>query len=391
MNKKCSSSRLALLSSDYLTDFAIENINKLIGTDFGLLSLALPIGISFYTFQTLSYTIDVYRGRVEAERNIIDFGMYICMFPQLIAGPIVRYTDIEKQIRDRRETVELVFGGLVRFAIGLGKKVLLANQIGVLWNEISSSGGIVPAGTAWIGAFAFAFQIYFDFSGYSDMAIGLGQIFGFHLPENFRHPYESASITEFWRRWHITLSTWFREYLYVPLGGNRCSRSRQVFNLLFVWGLTGLWHGAGWNFIIWGLFYFTLLMLEKLFLLEYLEKWPRALRHIYTLSFVMLGWVVFACDNMALLANYMSSLFGSNGGLNSMTLYYLQTYGLLFIVLAVGSTSIPAKLVKALATKWKIIEKRAFFVEFGFTALVLFMSIVLLIGDSYNPFLYFRF
>ena len=382
---------LGLLCYFKYSDFALVNINKLIGTDFGLLSLALPIGISFYTFQTLSYTIDVYRGKVEAERNIVDFGMYICMFPQLIAGPIVRYTDIEKQLRNRRETAELMFGGLVRFAIGLGKKVLLANQIGGLWDEIASTGGAVPVGTAWIGALAFGFQIYFDFSGYSDMAIGLGQIFGFQIPENFRYPYESASITEFWRRWHITLSTWFREYLYIPLGGNRRGKSRQIFNLLVVWGLTGLWHGAGWNFVAWGLFYFVLLVLEKIFLLENLKKWPRALRHIYTLSFVLFGWIVFACDDLSLLKSFMRSIFGSNGLMNNMTLYYLQSYGLLFIVLAIGSTSIPAKAVKKLAAKLRVGDKRSFFVEFGFVALLLFFSFVLLIGESYNPFLYFRF
>lgn len=235
------------------TDFIISNINAAFGANFDLLKLALPIGISFYTFQAMSYTIDVYRGDVKVQRNIIDFGMYITMFPQLIAGPIVRYADVEEQLHERRVTAQDFSEGAMRFVVGLGKKVLLANQIGALWSEIYALGGSSSALMAWLGAIAFTFQIYFDFSGYSDMAIGLGRMFGFKFPENFRYPYQSVSITDFWRRWHITLSTWFREYLYIPLGGNRRGFARQALNLLIVWTLTGFWHGAGWNFVLWGL------------------------------------------------------------------------------------------------------------------------------------------
>ena len=402
------------------TDFAIENVNRLTGTGFGLLQLALPIGISFYTFQTLSYTIDVYRRRVAAQRNLVDFAMFVCMFPQLVAGPIVRYAEIESQLRGRVESAGLFWEGLVRFAAGLGKKVLLANQAGALWAEVSSISptGELPALTAWVGLLAFTFQIYFDFSGYSDMAIGLGKMFGFRLPENFRYPYESRSVTEFWRRWHMTLGAWFRDYLYFPLGGSRCGRRRLVFNLLVVWALTGLWHGAGWNFVVWGLFYFVLLTVEKLFLLRRMKSWPTALRHLYTLAFVMLGWALFACDDAALLAGFAGSLFGLHGGASSMSLYYLATYGLTFAIMAVASTRLPHRAAEALlcrlaarggsgttavgaggedgataagagACGWR--GWAAFALEALFVVAMVGLSLAFLAGDSYNPFLYFRF
>jgi alginate O-acetyltransferase complex protein AlgI len=382
---------LGMLCFFKYTDFTIENLNRLLGTDLGLLRLALPIGISFYTFQALSYTIDVYRGTVKAQHNLIDFSMYISLFPQLIAGPIVRYSDIEMQLRDRRETSDQVWHGVQRFAVGLGKKVLLANQIGGLWKEISATGGKIPAGTAWLGALAFTFQIYFDFSGYSDMAIGLGELFGFQFPENFKYPYMAASITEFWRRWHITLSTWFREYLYIPLGGNRCGKRRQVFNLLVVWCLTGLWHGAGWNFLLWGLFYFLLLTAEKLFLSHAMEHWPKILRHVYALFFIVIGWVIFACDDMHLLGSYFGSLFGAHGAANEMTLYYLGTYGVLLLILILAATKLPLCAAVKIKQKLLIGEKTCFVLSCCFVVLLLAASIALLVGDSYNPFLYFRF
>ncbi len=256
-----------------------------------LKSPALPIGISFYTFQALSYIIDVYRGDVKAQRSWINFAMYVSFFPQLIAGPIVRYSDVENQLVRRRHSTKKIAQGTVRFAVGLGKKVLLANQIGLVWTEFSGMSQLSTLG-AWLGALAFAFQIYFDFSAYSDMAIGMGMMFGFHFPENFRYPYQALSVSDFWRRWHITLGTWFREYVYIPMGGNRRGNRRQLLNLLVVWSLTGLWHGADWQFLLWGLYYFAFLALEKFVWKPYLEKCPVMVRHAYTMLVVLFGWVI---------------------------------------------------------------------------------------------------
>lgn len=373
------------------TDFAIENINALAHTSFGLLNLTLPVGISFYTFQTLSYTIDVYRRKAEVQHNILNFGMYVCLFPQLIAGPIVRYTDISAQIADRPLKIDYIWQGLKRFTIGLGKKVLIANQIGVLWDNVSAYEGKLPAVMAWTGAIAYAFQIYFDFSGYSDMAIGLGKMFGFDFPENFRYPYESNSITDFWRRWHITLSSWFKEYVYIPLGGNRKGMSRQILNLLIVWSLTGLWHGASWNFVLWGLFWFVLLVAEKLFLLKFLEKLPKFVGHIYALICILIGWVIFACDDFSVLWNYLGSLFGKNGFVSDMSLYYCVTFGLLAVIAGIGVTHAPKLLVQKIGTalgKRKVLWTG---MEMIFIVLIFVGSTAFLVGDSYNPFLYFRF
>lgn len=380
---------LGLLCLFKYTDFIIENINGAFDAGLDLLKLALPIGISFYTFQAMSYTIDVYRGNVKAQKNIVDFGMYITMFPQLIAGPIVRYTDVEAQLKNRRVSAKDFSDGISRFIVGLGKKVLLANQIGALWSEVYALGGNTSALMAWVGAFAFSFQIYFDFSGYSDMAIGLGKMFGFRFPENFRYPYEADSITDFWRRWHITLSTWFKEYLYIPLGGNRRGLKRQALNLLIVWGLTGLWHGAGWNFLVWGLYYFVILFIEKLFLLKWLDKAPKFVRHIYALVLIVIGWVIFACDDVTVLLPYLGSLFGANGALGGMDVYYLATRAVLFVILCIASTHFP-KAVCTLAGE-KLGEKSAFTLRAVFLLALLVLSFAFLIGDSYNPFLYFRF
>ena len=380
---------LGLLGVFKYTDFIISNINAAFGANFDLLKLALPIGISFYTFQAMSYTIDVYRGDVKVQRNIIDFGMYITMFPQLIAGPIVRYSDVEGQLRDRRVTAQDFSEGATRFVVGLGKKVLLANQIGALWSEIYALGGSSSALTAWLGAIAFTFQIYFDFSGYSDMAIGLGRMFGFKFPENFCYPYQSVSITDFWRRWHISLSTWFREYLYIPLGGNRRGFARQALNLLIVWTLTGFWHGAGWNFVLWGLYYFAVLFVEKLFLLKALDRAPKILRHIYSLLLIVLGWVIFACDDITVLLPFIGSMFGANGALGGLDLYWLTTKAVLLIICCVASTELPKKLMISLSGR--LGERPAFILKSVLTLLLLGLSMVFLIGDSYNPFLYFRF
>ena len=380
---------LGLLSVFKYTDFIITNVNAIFGSSFDLLNIALPIGISFYTFQAMSYTIDVYRDDVRVQKNLIDFGMYITMFPQLIAGPIVRYADVQDQLAERSVTTADFSEGVMRFVVGLGKKVLLANQMGAVWSEIYALGGDVSALMAWTGAIAYTFQIYFDFSGYSDMAIGLGRMFGFKFPENFRYPYQSVSITDFWRRWHITLSTWFKEYLYIPLGGNRCGLARQALNLLIVWSLTGFWHGAGWNFVMWGLYYFVILFIEKLFLLKALDKLPKFFRHVYALLLIVIGWVIFASDDVGVLLPYLGSMFGANGAVGGMDVYTLFTKAVLLIICCVASTELPKRLF--LSATGAMNEKAAFTIKSVMTIALLALSMILLIGDSYNPFLYFRF
>ena len=380
---------IGLLSVFKYTDFIITNINAIFGANFDLLNIALPIGISFYTFQAMSYTIDVYRDDVRVQKNLIDFGMYITMFPQLIAGPIVRYADVQDQLAERSVTTADFSEGVMRFVVGLGKKVLLANQMGAVWSDIYALGGDVSALMAWTGAIAYTFQIYFDFSGYSDMAIGLGRMFGFKFPENFRYPYQSVSITDFWRRWHITLSTWFKEYLYIPLGGNRRGLARQALNLLIVWSLTGFWHGAGWNFVMWGLYYFVILFIEKLFLLKALDKLPKFFRHVYALVLIIIGWVIFASDDVSVLLPYLGSMFGANGAIGGMDVYTLLTKAVLLIICCIASTELPKKLFLSAAGAMN--EKAAFTLKSVLMIALLALSMILLIGDSYNPFLYFRF
>lgn len=380
---------IGLLSVFKYTDFIITNVNAIFGANFDLLNIALPIGISFYTFQAMSYTIDVYRNDVRVQKNLIDFGMYITMFPQLIAGPIVRYADVQDQLAERSVTTADFSEGVMRFVVGLGKKVLLANQMGAVWSEIYALGGDVSALMAWTGAIAYTFQIYFDFSGYSDMAIGLGRMFGFKFPENFRYPYQSVSITDFWRRWHITLSTWFKEYLYIPLGGNRRGLARQALNLLIVWSLTGFWHGAGWNFVLWGLYYFVILFIEKLFLLKALEKLPKFFRHVYALLLIIIGWVIFASDDVSVLLPFLGSMFGANGAIGGMDVYTLLTKAALLVICCIASTELPKRLFLSAAGAMN--EKAAFTLKSVLTIALLALSMILLIGDSYNPFLYFRF
>lgn len=380
---------IGLLSVFKYTDFIITNVNAIFGSSFDLLNIALPIGISFYTFQAMSYTIDVYRDDVRVQKNLIDFGMYITMFPQLIAGPIVRYADVQDQLAERSVTTVDFSEGVMRFVVGLGKKVLLANQMGAVWSDIYALGGDVSALMAWTGAIAYTFQIYFDFSGYSDMAIGLGRMFGFKFPENFRYPYQSVSITDFWRRWHITLSTWFKEYLYIPLGGNRRGLARQALNLLIVWSLTGFWHGAGWNFVLWGLYYFVILFIEKLFLLKALDKLPKFFRHVYALLLIIIGWVIFASDDVSVLLPFLGSMFGANGAIGGMDVYTLLTKAVLLVICCVASTELPKKLFLSAAGAMN--EKAAFTLKSVLMIALLALSMILLIGDSYNPFLYFRF
>ena len=375
---------LGILGFFKYTDFAIDNLNGLLGTAIPALGLLLPIGISFYTFQTMSYTIDVYRGLVPPQRNIIDFGAYVTLFPQLIAGPIVQYKTVAYDLEHRRETLPQASEGLQRFVIGLGKKVLLANQMGAIWEDISAMSS-PSVTTAWLGALAFTFQIYFDFSGYSDMAIGMGQMLGFHFPENFNYPYTAASVTEFWRRWHISLTTWFREYLYIPLGGSRKGTWRTVRNIFLVWFCTGFWHGASWNFILWGLHFFVWLMLEKYLLRDFLQKLPSWLRHFYTLVVVFVGWGVFAMEDLTVCVRYFKTCFGSGTLWSAADGYYLTAYGLTLLLLTVGSTRLPRK-------GWDRLPERT---RDLLGPLLMTAGLVIctayLVDGSYNPFLYFRF
>ena len=380
---------LGLLGFFKYTDFLIDTVNGITGADFDLLEIALPIGISFYTFQAMSYVIDVYRGKVEGQKNFIVLAAYITLFPQLIAGPIVRYSDVEKQMKKRTSDKERISVGIRRFIIGLSKKILIANQMAVIWDEIYAmvaQGDDPGAALCWIGAVAFTFQIYFDFSGYSDMAIGLGRMFGFRFNENFNHPYISKSITEFWRRWHISLSTWFREYLYFPLGGNRVSVARHIFNLFIVWALTGLWHGANWTFVFWGLYYCVLLILEKYVYGKAIDKAPALIGHIYTMLAVGIGWVFFMSDTIGDALVYLKTCFFAGGYpiLNTNTIFFLRTSLVLMVIAIICSTELPSKAVKRLREK---IPAAWLFV---ITA-TLILSTAYLLYSSYNPFLYFRF
>ena len=335
----------------------------------------------------MSYTIDVYRGIVKPQRNILNVGAYVTLFPQLIAGPIVQYKTVEHELMFRRESVFEASRGMQRFVVGLAKKVLIANQVGALWEEIAAMSA-PSAATAWLGAIAFTFQIYFDFSGYSDVAIGLGHLFGFHFLENFEHPYESRTVTEFWRRWHISLSTWFREYVYISLGGNRHGKARQILNLAIVWFLTGLWHGASWNFVLWGMYYALLLILEKLFLLRWLDKAPRFVGHLYTILCFIMGWVLFAITDFSQLGQYLSAMFTATFA-DGTALYLLRSNAVLLVLAAVGCTTGPLRL-------WNRVEARlsdgaAVTLRTVGVVVLLLLSIAFLVGDSYNPFLYFRF
>ena len=345
---------------------------------------ALPIGISFYTFQTMSYTIDVYRGKTPVQRNIISFGAYVTMFPQLIAGPIVRYSDIQKELDERQVGIPEMSAGIDRFLLGLGKKVLLANAFGELWEIFQGQAQVSVLG-AWIGAAAYALQIYFDFSGYSDMAIGLGKMLGFSFPENFDYPYISKSITEFWRRWHMTLGSWFREYVYIPLGGNRKGAGKQVRNILIVWALTGIWHGAGWNFLLWGLYFAVWLILEKWVLLKWLARGPGILSHIYTLLVILVGWVIFAFDSLSRVGSWLCAMAGLQGVplYRTADLYYLKSYGFLLLIGALASTPVFGKLGK------RYLQNPAV-QTVGLLAVVV-LCLASLAAGSYNPFLYFRF
>ncbi len=373
------------------TDFFISNLNAASGLSVPLLKLALPVGISFYTFQIMSYTIDVYRKHTKAQRSIIDLATYVVLFPQLIAGPIVRYVDVAVALKKRTHSFECWRYGLRRFIFGLAKKVLLANSLGELCNAfINTQDRSVLF--YWLYAVSFSIQIYFDFSGYSDMAIGQGHLFGFEFMENFNYPYISQSITEFWRRWHISLGTWFRDYLYIPMGGNRVKRSRWLMNILIIWMLTGLWHGAAWNFIIWGLLFAFLLVVEKLWLNKLLLRVPHLVTHIYVLFIVIISFVIFDASSMPEAYERITSMLGFNNNvmINELSLYYFRSYSVIFILAIIGCTPIPRLCMKWLHKNMYISKVITVLEPIVCIVLLIFVT-AYLVDASFNPFLYFRF
>ena len=369
----------------------ISTIASVSGWNLNVATPALPIGISFYTFQALSYVIDVYRGKIKAQKRLTLFALYITMFPQLVAGPIVNYADIEAQLADRSVTFKDFKSGMRRFLCGLAKKVLLANNIGLLWSEVKVMPGTeISVLMAWTGIVAFTLQIYFDFSGYSDMAIGLGKMFGFHFEENYRYPYISQSISEFWRRWHISLGSWFKEYVYISLGGNRVGKWKLIRNMFIVWFLTGLWHGASWNFVLWGLYFGTLIIIEKLFLQKSMMRWPKAVCHIYSLLFVVIGWVFFEFTNLTDAFSYLRIMLGVGGNvlIDTQTVTKLEAYAILYLVCIIAATPWPKKL----ALSFKRIHFNIYKIAVNvYYCTLMFFSTVYMVASTYNPFIYFRF
>lgn len=378
---------LSLLGIFKYGSFFIGSVNGIFGSAIPDPGLPLPIGISFFTFQSMSYTIDLYRRNIKVQKNFIDFAAFVTMFPQIVAGPIVRYEDVSAQLACRRIDLSSMSDGITRFVCGMCKKVLIANSIGALWTDVKAQDyASIPAATAWLGIAAFTLQIYFDFSGYSDMAIGLGKMLGFDFPENFRYPYNSKSIAEFWRRWHITLGDWFKSYVYFPLGGSRGSTAATIRNTLIVWLLTGLWHGASWNFILWGLYYGVLIILEKFIFRRLLERTPSALRHILTMLAVVFGWVIFEITSPASELEFVKAMLGFGGSFaNSFTLNALHNYAVTFIAAIAISTGIPLKICK------KLPEKRADTLSLVGEAAGMTACIACLVDSGYNPFLYFNF
>ncbi len=381
---------LSLLAVFKYSSFFITNINLLFGTSFTDPNLPLPIGISFYTFQSMSYTIDLYMRNIKVQKNIINFTSYVTLFPQLVAGPIVRYEDVANEIDHRTITSSKIAEGIGIFVKGLGKKVILANNIGLVWAQVKAMGyDNISVATAWIGILAFTFQIYYDFSGYSDMAIGLGKMFGFNFPQNFNYPYVSKSISEFWRRWHITLGSWFRSYVYIPLGGNRKGLPRTIMNLLIVWVLTGFWHGASWNFVFWGLYFGILIIIERLGWGKVLAKLPAIVSRLYTFILVVIGWVFFDIDGMKPAFNYLKAMFGSNGVVIDTTAKYLiGTSLLIFVICIIASTEI----IKKIYTKLNSLDGNV--IQYAipvFQLIIMLISTAFLVNATYNPFIYFRF
>ena len=381
---------LGLLLYFKYVDFFIENFNNATGLGIPLLRIALPIGISFYTFQILSYTVDVYRGDVPAQKNPVNLGAYITMFPQLIAGPIVRYSDVERELRERKHTVEKTYEGIVRFTVGLGKKILIANALGELCEGFKATDEKTVL-YYWLYAVAFSLHIYFDFSGYSDMAIGLGKIFGFTFMENFNYPYISKSVTEFWRRWHMSLGQWFRDYVYIPMGGNRVGTLKHLRNIFTVWFLTGFWHGADWNFIVWGLYFAVLLTLEKMFLGKYLKK-SRVLSRVYVLFLIAISFVIFNAADMGEAVQYIGGMFGvgTTGLAGAEWLYNLRSFALILIFAVIGATPVPKLIVKKV-NSLKAGNTVISVLSPVFTVVILVLCTAYLVDGSFNPFLYFRF
>ena len=373
------------------TDFIIQTINDISNANIKLLNIALPIGISFYTFQIISYIIDVYNGKVKVQKNIIKLATYVSLFPQLVAGPIVRYQTVEKELDNRVHSFNNFAYGIRRFSVGLAKKVLIANALGELCSKAPATSEETVV-FFWIFGISYMLQLYFDFSAYSDMAIGLGRIFGFHFPENFNYPYISKSITEFWRRWHISLSTWFKDYVYIPLGGNRVGRYKQIRNILIVWLLTGIWHGANWTFLIWGLLFGIILIIEKIFLNKFMEKLPSFIRRIYVLFIVMILFIIFSSDNMSVALSNIKGLFGMNGEafINDYTLHYLNSYLPVLIIALFGATPFIKILIDKLR-KNKYVNNIINILEPILIVVILVVVTSYLIDNSYNPFLYFIF
>ena len=372
--------------------FFVESINGLFRVHIPYRELALPIGISFYTFQELSYIIDVYRGKVKAQHSLVDFALYVSLFPQLIAGPIVCYEEIEEQLSSRKISARKLGNGAMLFIVGLAKKVILANTMGEIFEQITSTAtSNLTVLMAWLGCITYAFQIYFDFSGYSDMAIGLGRMFGFEFRKNFDIPYVSKSVTEFWRRWHISLSSWFREYVYIPLGGNRVTISRNILNLMIVWALTGMWHGAAWNFIVWGLYYGVILVFEKYVWGAIVDSLPAALQHVYALVLILVGWVFFFSPSLGAAIRYLFAMVGGGAGFVDREVFFvIFTHWLFYLLAVIASTAVGGKVLK------KILNcSRKSFVRTAVTIVVFFgmlaVSVAYLITSTYNPFLYFRF
>lgn len=384
---------IGLLAYYKYTMFILENVNGIFGTNISIPKIVLPIGISFFTFQAMSYVIDVYRKDVPAQKNPFYVMLYVSLFPQLVAGPIVRYRTVEKEVLSRHTSVNDFCEGLERFIIGFGKKIIISNNTGAVADAVFNASKI-DASMAWLGVFCYTLQIYFDFSAYSDMAIGLGRIFGFHFEENFNYPYISKSITEFWRRWHISLSSWFRDYVYIPLGGNRCSAKRQIFNMFVVWALTGIWHGASWNFVCWGLYYFILLVIEKYLLSSILEKLPSIVRHMYAFLGIMAGWALFRAEDLSQawwIIKHMLRMHVTADGW-AMTNMYLHQYGLYIVLGIVFSFPVyrlfTEKLFKNKSEKVTIALKG---VQYLGLFLLFVVSVLYLVNSSYNPFIYFRF
>ncbi len=381
---------LGLLSVFKYSSFIITSLNSAFGLNIPDPQLPLPIGISFYTFQSMSYTIDLYLKKIKVQKNFFSFAAYVTLFPQIVAGPIVRYEDVAREIDCRTISISKVSEGIGKFLKGLAKKVLLANNIGLVWTQVKAMDyGEISAATAWLGILAFTFQIYFDFSGYSDMAMGLGKMLGFNFPKNFDHPYLSRSISEFWRRWHITLGSWFREYVYIPLGGNRKGSARTIINLLITWSLTGLWHGSSWNFMLWGFYFGVLIVIERLGFGKILEKLPKGISMLYTFVMVIFGWVLFDTNTLSDAWSFIGAMFGANGVLGDSTaLYLLASNVVIFVVCIFASTDIFTKITDKLSNTKPVALKSAAIIA---QLLVLINCTAYLVDASYNPFLYFRF